>query len=80
MESLDYRYHTIHTNKHLAHHEEDGSIRLVVSHRDPGLPNWLETAGHTSGTMCFRWIRAVERPQPRTRLVKLSELRALRES
>ena len=36
MESLDYRHHTIHTNKHLAHHEEDGSIRLVVAHEDPG--------------------------------------------
>ena len=80
MESLDYRYHTIHTNKHLAHHQEDGSIRLVVAHEDPGLPNWLETAGHTSGTMCFRWVRAKEHPQPRTRLVKLSELRGLREA
>ena len=80
MESLDYRYHTIHTNKHLAHHEEDGSVRLVVAHEDPGLPNWLETAGHTSGTMCFRWIRAAEHPQPRTRLVKLSEIRAPGES
>ena len=76
MESLDYRYHTIHTNKHLAHREEDGSIRLIVAHEDPGLPNWLETAGHASGTMCFRWIRAAEHPQPRTRLVKLADLRA----
>ncbi len=78
MESLDYRHHTIHTNKHLAHHEDDGLVRLVVAHEDPGLPNWLETAGHTSGTMCFRWIRASEHPQPRTRLVKLSEVHALR--
>ena len=80
MESLDYRYHTIHTNKHLAHHEEDGSIRLVVAHEDPGLPNWIETAGHTSGTMCFRWIRAEAHPQPQTRLVKFPELDALRGS
>ena len=78
MESLDYRYHTIHTNKHLAHYEEDGSIRLVVSHVDPGLPNWLETAGHTTGTMCFRWIRARVHPQPATRLVPLRDLEALR--
>jgi len=74
MESLDYRHHAIHTNKHLAHHEEDGSVRIVVAHEDPGLPNWIETAGHTSGTMCFRWIRAAEHPQPRTRVVKLAEL------
>ena len=75
MESLDYRYHRIHTNKHLAHYESDGSVRIVVAHQDPGLPNWLETAGHTSGTMCFRWIGAEEHPEPRTRVVRLAELR-----
>ena len=75
MESLDYRHHRIHTNKHLAQHGDDGSVRLIVAHEDPGLPNWLETAGHTSGTMCFRWVRATEYPQPQTRLVDLSSLR-----
>ena len=78
MESLDYRYHRIHTNKHLAHYEDDGSVRLVVAHRDPGLPNWIETAGHTSGTMCFRWVRAADHPQPETRVVKWAELGPLR--
>ncbi len=76
MESLDYRYHTIHTNKHLAKYEPDGSVRLIVAHEDPRLPNWLDTAGHTSGTMCFRWIRAEAHPEPATRVVKLAELRA----
>ncbi len=75
MESLDYRHLRIHTNKYLAHYEDDDSIRLIVAHEDPGRPNWLETAGHVSGTMCLRWVRASERPQPRTRLVKLSSLR-----
>ncbi|WP_420443436.1 DUF1214 domain-containing protein [Candidatus Poriferisodalis sp.] len=74
MESLDYRHFTIHTNKHLAHYEADGSVRLIVAHEDPGLPNWLDTAGHTSGTMCFRWVRAAEHPQPRCRVVKLNSL------
>ncbi len=75
MESLDYRHFRIHTNKHLAHYEDDSSVRLIVAHGNPGRPNWIETAGHTSGTMCFRWVRAKEHPQPRTRLVKLSSLR-----
>ena len=74
MESLDYRHHRIHTNKHLAHYEDDHSVRLIVAHVDPGRPNWIETAGHVSGTMCFRWVRAKERPQPRTRVVKLNSL------
>ncbi len=75
MESLDYRHHRIHTNKHLAHLEDDSSVRLIVAHEHPGLPNWIETVGHMYGTMCFRWVRAKEHPQPRTRLVKLSSLR-----
>jgi hypothetical protein len=78
MESLDYRYHRIHVNKHTARLEPDGSLRIAVAHEDPGPrhPNWIETAGHRHGTMCFRWIRAAEHPQPRTRVVKLVELRA----
>jgi hypothetical protein len=79
MESLDYRYFTIHTNKHLAHYEPDGSVRIIVAHQNPGLPNWINTVGHSSGTMCFRWIRAQDHPQPRTRVVKVQELKRLTE-
>lgn len=75
MESLDYRHHRIHVNKHTAVAEGDGSVRIAVAHEDPGLPNWIETAGHRHGTMCFRWIGAKEHPQPRTRVVRLAELR-----
>ena len=75
MESLDYRHHRIHMNKYLARYGEDRSVQLVVAHEDPGLPNWIETAGHTCGTMCFRWVRAREQPQPRTRLVSLESLK-----
>ena len=74
MESLDYRYHRIDVNHHGAVAEPDGSIRLVVAHRDPGLPNWLDTAGHARGTMCLRWVRADEHPTPRTRVVGFDEL------
>ena len=75
MESLDYRHHRIHTNKYLAHYEDDHSVRLIVAHENPDRPNWIETAGHAFGTMCFRWVRAKEHPQPQARLVKLSDLR-----
>jgi len=77
MESLDYRYHTVHVNKHTAKYETDGSVRIVVAHEDPGRPNWIDTVGHDSGTMCLRWVRANEHPQPRTRVMKIDEVRAL---
>ena len=79
MESLDYRYQRIHVNKHGARREPDGSVRIVVAHRDPGPrhPNWLSTAGHSEGGMLFRWVEAKEHPPIETRLVKLSELAAM---
>lgn len=75
LESLDYRYFRIHVNKHTAQYEADGSVRIVVAHEDPGLPNWIQTVGHDCGAMSFRWIRAQSHPQPQTRVVKLSALR-----
>ncbi len=78
MESLDYRYSRIHVNKHSAAYRPDGSVRIVIAHDDPGLPNWLDTQGHDFGTICFRWNRAASHPVPSTRLVDIAELDALR--
>ncbi len=64
MESLDYRYHTISINKKTATAGPEGKIRLIVAHEDPGRPNWIETAGHTEGTMCWRWYRIHEGSSP----------------
>jgi hypothetical protein len=74
MESLDYRWFNVHVNKHTAVPEADGSVRIVVAHEDPGLPNWITTSGHAEGTMCLRWVRADAHPVPRTRVVKLADL------
>jgi hypothetical protein len=57
MESLDYRYHSICINGHQAHTNEDQSITIIVAHSDPNHPNWIQTAGHFEGTMCWRWYR-----------------------
>lgn len=76
MESLDYQHFRIHTNKYLATYEADKSVRIIVSHQDPGLPNWINTVGHQSGTMCFRWIKAKTHPQPQTRVVKFAALKS----
>jgi len=58
-------------------------VTVVVSHSDPGVPNWIETAGHNEGTMCWRWYRlnAGEQPvTPSCRVIKLTELPALTNS
>jgi hypothetical protein len=78
MESLDYRYFRIHTNSMIATPRKDGRTRIVVAHRDPGVSNWLETAGHAFGTMCFRWVRPEGEPAaPSCRVVPISEVAGL---
>jgi len=64
MESLDYRYHRISINKASAVADPDGSIKVIVAHRDPGHPNWVETCGHHEGTMCWRWYRLKQGAEP----------------
>jgi hypothetical protein len=71
MESLDYRFHRIHVNKHGARTNADGSVTIVVAARDPGYGNWIDTAGHDHGTMLLRWTGATEHPVPQTKVVKI---------
>jgi len=74
LESLDWRYDRIHLNQGTASYRPDGSVRVVVAHEDPGCDNWLSTQGHEQGTMCWRWIRAQEHPEPGCRVVKVDAL------
>jgi hypothetical protein len=75
MESLDYRYHRISLNKHGARYNRDGSVTLVIAAADPGIGNFLDTAGHGCGTMALRWTRAQEPPVPHCRVEKIAVLR-----
>jgi hypothetical protein len=63
-ETMDYRYRLCSTNQHHAQLEQDGSLLVVVSHEDPGLPNWLDPSGHDEGYVTFRWIGADHYPRP----------------
>lgn len=73
-ESLDYRYYNVHINKHTAHYEDDGRVVIIVSPRDPGWGNWIDTVGHRHGTLGMRFTRAIDPPKPDLRIVKFSEI------
>ena len=79
MVSPDYRYHMAGVNCRQSPTERDGSARVVVSHEDPGVPNWLSTGGHNEGHIGLRWMQCEtdEPPFPDTRLVKLADLDGL---
>lgn len=73
-ESLDYKFRQVHINSGKAKCKQDGSVRLVVAHEDPGVENWIDTAGHAHGTMCVRWVRAASHPEPKCRVVEIADL------
>ena len=52
-------------NGHQASIDEDGMLRVVIAHEDPGIANWLDTAGHSAGPIILRCVRT-ETARPET--------------
>jgi hypothetical protein len=75
-ESGDFTERPTSVNDRQAHLDADGRVRLVVSHRDPGVPNWIDTEGRPTGMLVYRWVKAATTPTPDSRLLRLDDLRA----
>ena len=75
LESFDFMSYQTHVNQETAVSDADGHVRIVVAHRDPGVPNWLDTCGHRRGGLALRWVGAKEIPESRTEVVPLASLR-----
>ncbi len=54
--------------------DSDGVFRTVISARDPGVHNWLDTSGYSSGAVQGRWFEASEKPMPSMKKVKLADV------
>lgn len=52
----------------------DGVVRLVLSHDDPGLANWLDTQHFAEGNLTYRNLLSQTPAAIRTRLVKRADL------
>jgi len=74
-ESLDYACRQTSLNRHQATVDADGLLRVVIAHRDPGVPNWLDTTGLERGTLAVRLLGAATVPEPRLRAVPWTDLR-----
>ena len=74
LESFDFMHRNTHVNHHTAIADSNGLVRVVISATDPGLPNWLDTAGHQRGALALRWVGANEEPHTHTRVTSIQSL------
>ena len=59
MQTYDYKHHQISLNRVQTELEPDGSFRMVIAHKDPGVKNWISTQGQPFG-LCFWRFMLVE--------------------
>jgi len=54
-ESIEYGHQIGSLNSHQMTTDDDGIVRIVLAHEDPGVHNWVDTTGHPQGFMTARW-------------------------
>jgi hypothetical protein len=72
---IEYVYRLSSTNGAMAHVASDGRFYGVAALEDPGVPNWLDTAGYTEGTFWGRWYDCDSKPLPTIKRVPLAKVR-----
>lgn len=73
--TMDYATRQTSLNPTQARVDADGILRCVIAHRDPGVPNWLDTSGHPEGMIQYRWVWTENKPHPTVKIVPFSEIR-----
>jgi hypothetical protein len=73
-EARDWHLRQSSLNGQQATLDDDGIFRAVISQRDPGIPNWLDTGDHPTGLVTLRLYKAADRPAPTIRAVGFDEL------
>jgi hypothetical protein len=73
--SIDYMNRQTHLNAHLARVDSDGKFRAVISATDPGVPNWLDTAGYREGSITGRLRECSSYPTPVLSKILLADVR-----
>jgi hypothetical protein len=76
LESGDFADRQTSLSDRQAHVDPDGRVRVVLSARDPGAPNWIDTEARPRGMLVYRWVWSENDPTPTSRVVALEALRA----
>jgi hypothetical protein len=73
-EQMEFHMRQTSLNFHQTAIDEDGMLRIVISHRDPGIFNWFDTSGRQLGLLSGRYYKAKAVPVPKLKRVPLAEL------
>jgi hypothetical protein len=73
-QSLDYETHQSSLNMTQAAVDTDGTVRVVITHDDAGIANWLDPCGQTSGTLIIRCLLAEAAISPKITRIARNEL------
>ena len=73
--ALEYVYRLSSSNGHYARLSSDGKYRAVIALKDPGVPNWLDSAGYNEGGIYGRWYDCDSEPTPTIKRIQLATLR-----
>lgn len=72
--SMDFLHRPVSYTPARTRQDEDGVVRLVLSHDDPGVHNWLDTQGFNSGNLTYRNLLTQDAAVFRTKLVPRASL------
>lgn len=74
LQTLPYRYRQVSLNRKQMLYEPDGSFRVIVAHKNPNEPNWLDTGGREEGIVFWRFLLPTEPvPALETKILPLSQ-------
>ena len=76
MSSMDYLYRCVSYTPARSKVDQDGQVRMVLSHDDPGYHNWLDTQGFVQGHLTYRSLQNSNPANFSTQLVKRADLQA----
>ena len=77
LQTFDYASRSISLNRAQTVADADGRFTAVISHTDPGTPNWLDTEGRPFGIVYWRFMLPEgEIETPQAELVSLADLRS----
>ena len=77
MVPLDFANRVTTLNDRQLQVDDDGIVRIVLSHTDPGVQNWLDTSELRNGLFTYRYVRPSTAPAPRTTLATTAALQDL---